>query len=60
MAVTLLDSEARVWNLLGLVLAMMQVALRHTRIRMHVARMTFTAAVKDMPRYRGIVPDIVV
>jgi hypothetical protein len=37
-----------------------QIDLRNTRIRVRVARMTFTAAVKDLPRYRGIVPDIVV
>ncbi len=34
--------------------------LRNTRMRLNVARMTFTAAVKDLPRFRGIIPDIVV
>lgn len=34
--------------------------LRNTRLRLFVARMTFTAAVKDLPRFRGIVPDIAV
>jgi hypothetical protein len=34
--------------------------LRNTRLRLFVARMTFTAAVKDLPRFRGIIPDIAV
>jgi hypothetical protein len=34
--------------------------LRNTRLRLNVARMTFTAAVKDLPRYRGIIPDVAV
>jgi hypothetical protein len=32
--------------------------LRNTRLRLFVARMTFTAAVKDLPRFRGIIPDV--
>ncbi len=32
--------------------------LKNTRLRLAVPRMTFTAAVKDMPRYRGVMPDI--
>lgn len=34
--------------------------LRNTRLRLFVARMTFTAAVEGLPRFRGIVPDIAV
>jgi hypothetical protein len=34
--------------------------LRNTRLRLFVARMTFTAAVKNLPRFRGIVPDVTV
>jgi len=32
--------------------------LRNTRFRLFVARMTFTAAIKDLPQFRGIIPDI--
>jgi C-terminal processing protease CtpA/Prc len=35
-----------------------EIQIRNTRLRLFVARMTFTAAVKSLPRYRGVVPDI--
>ena len=35
-----------------------EIHLEKTRLRLFVARMTFTAAVKGLPRYRGIIPDI--
>jgi len=37
-----------------------QIHSRNTRLRLFVARMAFTAAVEGLPRYQGIVPDIVV
>jgi C-terminal processing protease CtpA/Prc len=36
------------------------IQLEKTRLRLSVARITFTAAVRSLPRYRGIIPDIVV
>ena len=35
-----------------------EIHLEKTRLRLFVARMTFTAAVEGLPRYRGIIPDI--
>jgi C-terminal processing protease CtpA/Prc len=35
-----------------------EIHLKNTRLRLFVARITFTAAVRGMPRYKGIVPDI--
>jgi hypothetical protein len=37
-----------------------EIHLKNTRLRLFVARMTFTAAVRGLPRYRGIFPDIAV
>ena len=37
-----------------------EVVLEHSRFRLNVARMTFTADVRGMPRKRGIIPDHVV
>jgi C-terminal processing protease CtpA/Prc len=37
-----------------------EIHLERTRLRLFVARMAFAAAVQSLPRYRGIVPDIVV
>jgi hypothetical protein len=34
-----------------------EIVLKHTRIRVNMPRMTFTAAVYDMPKSRGILPD---
>jgi hypothetical protein len=36
-----------------------EIHLNNTRLRLFVARMTFTAAVRGMPRYQGVVPDFV-
>ena len=40
--------------------ASQEIHLRNTRLRLFVPRMTFTAAVRDMPRYAGVLPDIAV
>jgi len=37
-----------------------EIHLKNTRLRVFVARMTFTAAVRGIPRYQGITPDITV
>ncbi len=37
-----------------------EVVLERTRLRLNCARTTFTAAVQGLPRYRGIIPDVVV
>jgi hypothetical protein len=35
-----------------------EILLKNTRLRLNVARTTFTAAVKSLPRYRGVIPDV--
>jgi C-terminal processing protease CtpA/Prc len=37
-----------------------EIHLEKTRLRLFIARMTFTAAVQGLSRYRGIMPDVVV
>jgi len=35
-----------------------EIHLKNTRLRLFIARITFTAALQGIPRYKGIVPDI--